>query len=1042
MSFEKDTKIWDDFLAEWPVELVQQMTLKEYTNPNKDDAFIYWIEKRLETLGSIWGGSAFKFGIYCREDQQSKEAGRGRKWGEKYAWLTKYGETETEAFANIRNRIVEVIEAVQAGNLARVDAIDLSPVLKWKVAFLYQDRTNSAVIPIFKKEALFYHYQTIDPTATKRLTPYSVMYSTLLERHKDKGELFDVAEYLWSGYEADRSRSISAWAVPLDIADPQEVKAFCSKDRIEPEDIDPFLLNMLSAVELTEGDLLALMIAGDVHAVGIVTGTDGGEFSWDQIPLETFPSGLLVVPQFDVKKLTAAEQEGIWSHVPQPEETEEKPGPRYWKIAPGRSAIGWPEWRDKGIASIGWPELGDISGITKAEFDKLAGDCEKAHEGYSKRGMSQVWDLRKIKPGDRIVANAGQSKVVGIGTVTKGYHFSSGWHFVDEGDYPHQVAVKWDNVLPREIPKQKHWLNALKEISKKEFERFLAAPEIEEAERSQTIAIVTSKKEAVCKPCNIILYGPPGTGKTYSTARRALKLILPEVNLADLSDQAIMRVFREKQTQGQVEFVTFHQAYGYEEFVEGLRPILDSDAGSEVKYELHDGVFKRIALRAAAEGLLGKEETPSFDALWSQLLKAIDEADDRVVESSSGKKYVMQTTTRASVRINPCEVADDGTITVNTESFQTASKVLVRLLWDNRKELGPEPEKITSTKTTPLFAHELGGAGGHHYTAIWIAYRELFLLSRSAAGRRQELTDPMTRVQKALDQPGAGGASFTFSANNLQYVLIIDEINRGNISKILGEMITLLEPDKRLGTPGELKLPLSYSPAHRFSVPPNLHVIGTMNTADRSIALMDVALRRRFTFEELMPESFVVREVLEKEVPDKLFIDLVVDIFEVLNQRIRFVYDRDHQLGHAYFLGVRNLDDLRQVFIDRVIPLLQEYFYGAWDKICLVLGCPYSDDGKPERGSPVVRERRYIAPVIDVNIFEEEAIIGFDHSDYENRLDYQVCRLFIRGNCLDENLLPYFLGVLSDEKYDHYKKPEKPETLSDEISIATDSIQG
>ncbi len=968
MKLQKDTKIWDDFLLEWPVERIQEMILEEYTNPNRDDAFIYWLEKRLETLGSIWGGSAFKFGIYYRVDQQAKETGKGRKWGEKYAWYTKYGETETEAFASVRSYLLEVIEAVQSGNLDRIDAIDLSPVLKWKVAFLYQDHENPTVIQIFKKEALFHHYQAIDPTAKKSPTPYSVMYSTLLERHKDKGDLFDIAEYLWTGYEAERSRAVRVWAVPLDTQDQEEAKDFCTKIRIEPDDIDPFLANMLSAVELAEGDLVALMIEGNVHAVGTLTSADGEEYSWDQTPVDTFASNLLVIPQYEIKELSAAEKEEIWSHVPQPAEVEQSTGPRYWKIAPGRNAVGWPEWREKGIASIGWPELGDISNITKAEFDKKAGECEKKHEGYKKRGMGQVWTFRQIKPGDRVLANAGQSKVVGIGTVVGGYQYSPGWHMVGGEDYPHQVTVNWDSVAVREIPSQS-WVAALKELTKEEFENFLAAPEVTEEDSQGKKAATPPKKETPCNPRNIILYGPPGTGKTYSTARRALELILPKGDFGSLSDQNIMRVFREKQAQGQIEFVTFHQAYGYEEFVEGLRPVLDSDAGSEVKYELHDGVFKRIALRAAAKGLIVKDEEASLDSLWVKLLKNIEETEDRVVESISGKKYIMRITSRGSVRVHPCKETEDGTISVNEESFQTASKEFVRPIWENRKELGLEPEKLTSKMTTKFFAQQFGGGGGHHYTAIWIAYREIYHLSRSASVKRQELTDVKARVQKALDQPGAGGASFNFSSNTLQYVLIIDEINRGNISKILGEMITLLEPDKRIGTPGELKLPLSYSPAHRFAIPPNLHIIGTMNTADRSIALMDVALRRRFTFEELMPDFSVIRQVLEKEVADTKFINLVVDIFEVLNHRIRFVYDRDHQLGHAYFLNVRNLVDLRQVFVDRIIPLLQEYFYGAWDKICLVLGCPYSEAGKPERGVPFTSEGKYTAPIIISAIF-------------------------------------------------------------------------
>lgn len=1019
MSFAKDSTLWDEFLSEWPVERVQQMTLEEYTNPNRADAFIYWIEKKLESLGSIWGGSAFKFGIYYRDNQEQKEAGSGRKWGEKYAWLTKYGETETEAFAAVRSRLVEVIQSVQTGNLERIDTIDLSPVLKWKVAFLYQDRDNPSVLQIYKKEALFHHYQAIDPTAKMNQTPYSVMYSTLLERHKDQGDLFDIAESLWTGYETSRTQSKRAWAVPLDMTDASEVKDFCSKIRIELEDIDPYLINMLSAVELAEGDLLALMTAGDVHAVGTVTKADGEEYSWDQVPLATFPSGLLIAPQYEVRELTAAEREEIWSHVPQPEETKQPTGPRFWKISPGRNGIGWPEWRDKGIASIGWPELGDLSNITRAEFDRRTAECIENFD-YKKKGVGQVWTFRGIKPGDRVVANAGQSKIIGIGTVIEGYRFSPGLHVVEGEDYPHQIQVNWDSVIPRNIPQQP-WLQTLKELSANEFTGFLAAPEEagDETIPEQPPA-APPKKEAPCNPRNIILYGPPGTGKTFSTARRALELISPENALGDLSDQAVMKVFREKQAQGQVEFVTFHQAYGYEEFIEGLRPVLDSDAGSEVKYELHDGVFKRIALRAAAAGLIVKETEPILETLWAQLLKNVNEEEDRVVESISGKKYVMRTTTRGSVRVHPCTETEDGTITVNTESYQTASKELVRSIWDSRKELGSEPEQLTSTKTTAFFANKYGGGGGHNYTAIWIAYRELYQLSRNAMAKRQDLAENIARVQRALDQPGAGGVSFQFNAKNPQYVLIIDEINRGNISKILGELITLLEPDKRIGMPGELKLPLSYSPTHRFSVPPNLHLIGTMNTADRSIALMDVALRRRFTFEELLPDAGVIRQVLEKEVARKPLIDLVVDVFDALNARIRFVYDRDHQLGHAYFLGVRNLEDLRQVFGDRVIPLLQEYFYGAWDKICIVLGCPYTDDGRPERGGVIVQDGVYVAPIITATTFEEEATLGFDHSDYENRIDFSVSRRFCTSKS-DEALLPFFLGILPEKQHQGHK---------------------
>jgi 5-methylcytosine-specific restriction protein B len=272
-------------------------------------------------------------------------------------------------------------------------------------------------------------------------------------------------------------------------------------------------------------------------------------------------------------------------------------------------------------------------------------------------------------------------------------------------------------------------------------------------------------------------------------------------------------------------------------------------------------------------------------------------------------------------------------------------------------------------------------------------------------------------VQQALDKPGPT-TTFSFSALSPQYVLIVDEINRGNMSKILGELITLLEPDKRLASRNELKLPLSYSPTHRFAVPPNLHVLGTMNTADRSIALMDVALRRRFTFEELMPDAGVIRSTLQARVPSKAFIELVVDVFDALNDRIRFLYDRDHQLGHSYFLEVTDVGSLRQVFLDRIVPMLQEYFYGAWDKICIVLGCPFNELGEPKRRDahlldPKSSSKAYANPIVTARTFPEVKTLGFDHDDYEDRVDYRVRGAFAQGNLSVEDLYRTFLAILA-----------------------------
>jgi 5-methylcytosine-specific restriction endonuclease McrBC GTP-binding regulatory subunit McrB len=998
-------ELWSEFLAAWPPERVRQMTLEEYTNPSKDDAFIYWIESRLDKLGSIWGGSAFKFGIYCRDKTATKEAASGRVWGEKYAWLSKFGATEQEAFAAVRGRLVDVIDAARQGNFARVDEVDLAPMLKWKVAFLYQDRKEPTLFPIFKKEALFLEYKSIDPRARLGSTPYHVMYETLMERNRELGDVFEVARTLWERYGTEKNRAPRAFAVPLSwtIQEGTAIDALCQKTKVEAEDVDSFLDNLLTGADLAEGDELALLVEGDVRALGTLTHAEPGQFAWEQVPVN-FPSGLLVNPTSEVRELNASERQEIWSHLPAPEPTGDgaSAGPRYWKIAPGKNAVAWPDWKERSIAAIGWPELGDLTKATKAEFDKRAAKCAKEHD-YSK-GMSQVWTFRNIRPGDRVVANQGKHTVLGIGTVASGYQYQPGTHDVDGEDYPHQIKVVWDDTTPRSV-EQYGWQRTIVELSKSDFDALLAQPPAGDAKPKQA-----EPPAPPCEPRNIILYGPPGTGKTYSTVRRALELILGPDKLAGLGDKGLLALFREHQARGQIEFVTFHQAYGYEEFVEGIRPVLDQAADAQVRYEIHDGVFKRIALRAAAEGLRADGALREFDELWEVFLRELAESKGRAVKSHAGKAYRLATSAGGDLVVAP---AGGSTTTQESSDAEgaTVSKAQVHAYWRGHGKSDPDG---AIKKQLQLSAGEMGA---RQYNALGLIHSELLSLSRLESTRRVEPRYRLSRVQQALDKPGPT-TTFSFSALSPQYVLIVDEINRGNMSKILGELITLLEPDKRLASRNELKLPLSYSPTHRFAVPPNLHVLGTMNTADRSIALMDVALRRRFTFEELMPDAGVIRSTLQARVPSKAFIELVADVFDALNDRIRFLYDRDHQLGHSYFLEVTDVGSLRQVFLDRIVPMLQEYFYGAWDKICIVLGCPFNELGEPKRRDahlldPKSSSKAYANPIVTARTFPEVKTLGFDHDDYEDRVDYRVRGAFAQGSLSAEDLYRTFLAILA-----------------------------
>lgn len=471
-------------------------------------------------------------------------------------------------------------------------------------------------------------------------------------------------------------------------------------------------------------------------------------------------------------------------------------------------------------------------------------------------------------------------------------------------------------------------------------------------------------------PINLIFYGPPGTGKTFRTARKAVELCGVE---APSDRENLMKVYQELLEAGRIEFVTFHQSMAYEDFVEGLRPTQSNEVGAAgFSLQPVPGVFRRISKRAETSTGTGQVEysigdrrvfkmsigeaaNPDEAHLFEDAVAGgyavlgfddIDWSDDRF----ANRDHIVEAVRTTGAKRDGEITAMSGPVQM-PHIFRNWVKVGDIVVVSKGNSLMRAIGEVTGPYQ---FAPRPEGGYAHRRSVRWLwidregaAVSEIY--SRDFTMKSIYLLDKAELKVPALEsyitsQQGAG------SGSPKPFVLIIDEINRANISKVFGELITLLEPDKRLGQLNALKVRLPYSP-DLFGVPSNLHIIGTMNTADRSIALLDTALRRRFQFEELMPDPSQLQPVAG--------IDLA-RMLTTLNERIEYFFDREHQIGHAYFMSCQSRADVDDTMRHKVIPLLAEYFYEDWSKVAAVLG--ESTEGEQNREGRFLDRRRLTAP--------------------------------------------------------------------------------
>lgn len=473
---------------------------------------------------------------------------------------------------------------------------------------------------------------------------------------------------------------------------------------------------------------------------------------------------------------------------------------------------------------------------------------------------------------------------------------------------------------------------------------------------------------------NTILYGPPGTGKTYNTVMYAVAIIenkkLEEIKKENYTE--VIDRYNKYKEDGLIEFTTFHQSYGYEEFIEGIKPVIHSDEEDEtdIQYEVVPGLFKKFC-DIAGKPILRKEkcdiginESPT---IWKISLEGSGENSTRT-----------ECMKNEHIRIGYDEYGRE-----ITNLFKGAAGRHILNYFINDMSIGDIVMSCYDCNTVDAIGVVTGEYEWHDE---YPEYKRLRKVNWIVKGIKENiikinngsrLSNP-TVYKLRMDLSDVMEIIEKYSKNTIEveekkknHVFIIDEINRGNISKIFGELITLIEPTKRIGQTEGQKVRLPYS-QKLFGVPNNVYLIGTMNTADRSIATIDTALRRRFNFKEMLPDEEVLDGIYVEDVSIK-------DIFIKINKRITVLFDREHTLGHAYFLplkGAPTIETLADIFENSIIPLLQEYFYEDYEKIRMVLGDNQKDS----------EDKQFIT--IEENDYND--LFGYIDYDFDEMSTYKI----------------------------------------------------
>lgn len=745
-EFAKQYELWDEFLALWPISRLKTMTLDEYTQAGGKDTFTYWMESRLDKMGSIWGGQSLKFGIYSRKNTEEKLSTSKTTYTETHAWYTSLNAASAEeAFLKVRAYVVQLAEMAERGDTDGIEKFKkFGAVYKWKIVFHYQNRQNPIALCFFKKKVLALYLDE-----STQLSMAELQHKALHKRPSGMG----ILEYSKPIWEKWAFKKIPVW------------KLSHGNPPLSEEDRGRYLLKNLAVMHKDP--------------------KNQQDSNFSKVPVNTF---FFLCHGDNIKRLC--------QFTSKASPIEEKP-----------------DWLQRTYRTV-------KESILEQKY-------VEHNKGWAPSGNSTFC---KVKPND---------------------------------------LPNFESTL----------LKPYFDIDLVQLSQFINSTDVDDIEDSEDevesgLLMKTS--------LNRIYYGPPGTGKTYAALQELKKFeCLPK-----------------SQTEQDWRNSFLAEQIAPLKWWEGIAASLCALGGRAKVADIVEHPF----LKAVAST---KKSRLIRNTVWGTL-----------------QHHTLEESTTVNIKLRLAPAIFDKT----TDSMWYLAGDWQEICTDIEALVG-QWKKGPPAQRKVIENHEM------------VTFHQSYGYEEFVEGLRPVLTeddDAASSIGYEI-RPGIFKRLCERAQNepDHQYALVIDEINRGNISKIFGELITLIEHDKR----GKIFVKLPYSNTS-FTVPKNLHIIGTMNTADRSLALLDTALRRRFEFVACMPDTH------EDSSPLKGLTVAGIDIrcmLERMNQRIETLYDRDHTIGHAYFIQLKNLAEeerleaLGTIFKRQILPLLEEYFFEDWEKIRLVL---------------------------------------------------------------------------------------------------------